>query len=135
MSSKLDIHFSITQGAEQCYRARQEKRPAMSQLMTGKVVVVSGASTGVGRAAAIHFGRDGAAVVLLARRKDHLDEVAGEIGSTAVPIATDVTNGLEVRAAFTQITEQFGRVDVLINSAGASRIRLIEEATDDDIAV
>jgi NAD(P)-dependent dehydrogenase (short-subunit alcohol dehydrogenase family) len=107
----------------------------MSYSLEGKVVVVSGASMGVGRATAQRFARDGASVVLLARRKLLLDEVAETIGVNAVPIVTDVTCSADVCAAFEQVAAQFGRVDVLVNSAGASRIRLIEEASDEDIAV
>ena len=107
----------------------------MSQSMEGRVAVVSGASRGVGRATAIRLAQDGATVVLLARRKLLLDEVVEIIGPSAVPIVTDVTNSHAVQAAFDQIATQFGRIDVLINSAGASRIRLIEEASDEDIAV
>lgn len=107
----------------------------MSQSMEGRVAVVSGASKGVGKAAAIRLAQQGATVVLLARRKLLLDEIVESIGSSAIPIVTDVTNSHDVQAAFDQIGTQFGRVDVLINSAGASRIRLIEEASDEDIAV
>src|ERR1700679_614224 len=102
----------------------------MSTSMDGKVVVVSGASMGVGRATAQRFAQEGATVVLLARRKLLLDEIAESIGANAVPIVTDITSSAEVGAAFEQVAAQFGRVDVLVNSAGASRIRLIEEAGD-----
>jgi NAD(P)-dependent dehydrogenase (short-subunit alcohol dehydrogenase family) len=107
----------------------------MSHSMEGKVVVISGASMGVGRATAQRFAHEGATVVLLARRKLLLDEIAGTLGANAVPIATDVTCSTEVGAAFEQVAAQFGRIDVLVNCAGASRIRLIEEASDEDIAV
>jgi NADP-dependent 3-hydroxy acid dehydrogenase YdfG len=107
----------------------------MSRSMESKVVVVSGASMGVGRATAQRFAQEGATVVLLARRKLLLDEIAATIGANAVPIVTDVTCSTEVCAAFEQVAGQFGCVDVLVNSAGASRIRLIEEASDEDIAV
>jgi NAD(P)-dependent dehydrogenase (short-subunit alcohol dehydrogenase family) len=107
----------------------------MSTSMDGKVVVVSGASMGVGRATAQRFAQQGATVVLLARRKLLLDEIAESIGPNAVPIVTDITASGEVGAAFEQVAAEFGRVDILINSAGASRIRLIEEASDEDIAV
>src|SRR6204780_3552846 len=113
----------------------EESRLAMSHSIEGKVVVVSGASMGVGRATAERFAQEGATVVLLARRKLLLDEIADNLGPNAVPIATDVTSSTEVCAAFEQVAAQFGRVDVLVNSAGASRIRLIEEASDEDIAV
>ncbi|HEY2084924.1 MAG TPA: SDR family oxidoreductase [Mycobacterium sp.] len=107
----------------------------MSTSMDGKVVVVSGASMGVGRATAQRFGQEGATVVLLARRKLLLDEIAESIGPHAVPIVTDITSSVEIGTAFEQVAAQFGRIDVLVNSAGASRIRLIEEASDEDIAV
>ena len=107
----------------------------MSNSLDGKVVVISGASMGVGKATAERCADDGAMVVLLARRKQLLDEIAENIGANAVPIATDVTCSDQVRTTFEQVAVQFGRVDVLVNSAGASRIRLIEEASDDDIAV
>jgi NADP-dependent 3-hydroxy acid dehydrogenase YdfG len=112
-----------------------ESRLQMSRSMEGKVVVISGASMGVGKATAQRFAQEGATVVLLARRKLLLDEIAETLGANAVPIATDVTSSTEVRSAFEQVAARFGRVDVLVNSAGASRIRLIEEASDDDIAV
>jgi NAD(P)-dependent dehydrogenase (short-subunit alcohol dehydrogenase family) len=107
----------------------------MPNSLDGKVVVISGASMGVGKATAERCAADGATVVLLARRKLLLDEIAETIGANAVPIATDVTCSTQVRAAFDQVAAQFGRIDVLVNSAGASRIRLIEEASDQDIAV
>src|ERR1700749_5265032 len=107
----------------------------MSYSLERKGGVVSGASMGVGRATAQRFARDGATVVLLARRKLLLDEVAETIGANAVPIVTDVTCSTDVCAAFEQVAAQFGRVDALVNSAGASRIRLIEEASDDAIAL
>jgi NAD(P)-dependent dehydrogenase (short-subunit alcohol dehydrogenase family) len=107
----------------------------MSKGMDGKIAVIAGASMGVGRATAIRLSEDGATVVLLARRKLLLDEVVEVIGPRAVPIVTDVTDSHDVRNAFQQIAREFGRIDVLINSAGASRIRLIEEASDEDIAV
>src|SRR6201988_1760082 len=107
----------------------------MTNSLHGKVVLISGASMGVGKATAERCAADGATVVLLARRKLLLDEIAETIGANAVPIATDVTCSTQVRAAFEQVALQFGRIDVLVNSAGASRIRLIEEASDEDIAV
>lgn len=102
---------------------------------SGKVVVVSGASTGVGRALAKRFAEDGATVVMFARRKDRLDDAAAEIGEQAIPIPTDITSSASVRAAFEEIAHRFERVDVLVNMAGVTRVRHIEEASDDDIAI
>lgn len=106
----------------------------MSDSMDGKVVVVSGASAGIGKATAKRFADEGAHVVLLARRKARLDEAAAEIGRAAVPIPADVGDPDSVRAAFAQVDAQFGHLDVLLNVAGAARVRLIEDASDDDIA-
>jgi len=107
----------------------------MSGSLADKVVVVSGASMGVGKATAQRCARDGATVVLLARRKALLDEIAEAVGPNVLPIPTDVTCSVDVCAAFEQVAATFGRVDALINCAGATRIRLIEEASDEDIAV
>src|ERR1700748_788013 len=104
----------------------------MSRSMEGKVVVISGASMGVGRATAQRFVQEGASVVLLARRKLLLDEIADTLGANAVPIATDVTCSTQVCAAFEQVAAQFGRVDILVNSAGASPIRRVSEARDEE---
>jgi NAD(P)-dependent dehydrogenase (short-subunit alcohol dehydrogenase family) len=106
----------------------------MSHTLADKIVVVSGASTGIGRASAVRFAADGATVVLLARRKKLLDELAAEIGPSARPIVTDVTDSGSVRAAFGQVAAEFGRIDALVNSAAITRIKAIEEATDEDIA-
>jgi NAD(P)-dependent dehydrogenase (short-subunit alcohol dehydrogenase family) len=106
----------------------------MSHSMADKIVVIAGASTGVGRAAAVRFAADSATVVLLARRKVLLDELAAEIGPSARPIVTDVTDSDSVRSAFAQVAAEFGRIDALVNSAGITRIKAIEEATDEDIA-
>jgi NAD(P)-dependent dehydrogenase (short-subunit alcohol dehydrogenase family) len=106
----------------------------MSDTMADRIAVIAGASTGVGRAAAVRFAADGATVVLLARREKLLDELAAEIGPSARPIVTDVTDSGSVRAAFGQVAAEFGRIDALVNSAGITRIKAIEEATDADIA-
>jgi NAD(P)-dependent dehydrogenase (short-subunit alcohol dehydrogenase family) len=98
-----------------------------------KVVVVSGGSAGVGLAAAQLFAKEGANVVVLARRKDRLDEAVATIDGSAVGIATDIADPDGVRAAFAEVESRFGRVDVLLNVAGVARTRLIEEASDDDI--
>jgi NAD(P)-dependent dehydrogenase (short-subunit alcohol dehydrogenase family) len=102
--------------------------------LDGKVVAVAGASSGTGKVTAQRFAAEGAHVVMLARRKERLDEAAREVGSGAVPIATNIAEPEHVRAAFDQIDAQFGRLDALLNLAGTARARLIEEASDDDIS-
>ncbi|MBY0277408.1 SDR family oxidoreductase [Candidatus Binatia bacterium] len=85
------------------------------------VVVVTGASSGIGRATAIAFGASGARVVLVARRRTELEEVAREIranGGAALVLPADVTNPRAVRDVLEQTLRHHGRVDVVINNAG-----------------
>jgi NAD(P)-dependent dehydrogenase (short-subunit alcohol dehydrogenase family) len=105
----------------------------VSGKVEGKVVVIAGASSGIGKATANLFAEEGAKVVMLARNKERLDGAAAEIGSNALPIQTDIGNPDSVRAASTQVDSEFGRLDALLNVAGAARVRLIEEASDEDI--
>jgi NAD(P)-dependent dehydrogenase (short-subunit alcohol dehydrogenase family) len=104
----------------------------MGQL-DGRVVVVTGASSGIGRATAHRFAQEGAATVMLARRKERLDEAAIAAGDRAVPIPTDVGDPQAVNAAFEQVAERFGVLHALVNVAGMASLRLIEEASDEDI--
>jgi NAD(P)-dependent dehydrogenase (short-subunit alcohol dehydrogenase family) len=106
----------------------------MSRSVQGKIAVISGGSTGVGKAVAKQLADSGAQVVVLARRPERLEAAVAEIGNSALGIPTDIGDGASVRAAFATVAERFGRVDILLNSAGAARIRAIEDSTDEDIA-
>lgn len=106
----------------------------MAGRLEGKVAVITGGSSGIGRATAALLAEEGADVALLARGKARLDEAAHAIGPHAMAIPTDVGDPDSVRSAFARIDAQLGRVDVLANVAGVVRIALIEEATDEDIA-
>lgn len=94
----------------------------MGQL-TDKVAVITGASTGIGRSIALAFAKEGARVVLAARRPEPLDELAKEIqaaGGTAMALPTDVTVEEQVMQLFRRAMDAFGRVDVLVNNAGTA---------------
>lgn len=86
--------------------------------MTGKTVIITGASRGIGAEAARVFAQAGANVALLARGLIEIADLAGEIGPSAVAIPCNVANYGAVLAAVTAIQNTFGRVDVLINNAG-----------------
>ena len=86
-----------------------------------KVALVTGAGTGIGRAVALGFLREGYRVVLAGRRIEPLNDVAKESGTDrALPVATDVSRPDAVAALFERIKETFGRIDVLFNNAGIS---------------
>jgi NADP-dependent 3-hydroxy acid dehydrogenase YdfG len=99
----------------------------------GKVVWMTGAGTGIGKAGALMFAREGAAVALLGRRRDTLDEVAAEIqafGGTAVVEALDVADRSKVDAAAQGLLERLKRVDILVNNAGINVLnRRLDEIT------
>lgn len=115
------------------FHRRERRQMSAKQILGGKVIVVAGASAGIGLAAARRCARDGAEVILLARGRERLEAAAAEIGELATVIVCDVTNPQSVRTAFGAIGDQFGRVDALFNVAGVARIRRIEDASDDDI--
>jgi short-subunit dehydrogenase len=88
---------------------------------TNKVVMITGASSGIGRGLAVELGRRGAKLGLVARRADALDEVVHEIetlGSKAIGLPADVQNGDSVRAAAEKLRANLGPIDVLVANAG-----------------
>jgi short-subunit dehydrogenase len=85
------------------------------------VVAITGASRGIGRAAAVEFARKGAKLVLLARDAGRLDEVARKVrdaGGEALPLVCDVSREADCRAWVGEALARFGRIDVLVNNAG-----------------
>lgn len=86
--------------------------------LTGKVVLITGASRGIGAAAAREFADAGAKVALVARGADQIADLAGEIGEDAVAIPCDISRYWEVEQAIENCIKAFGRLDVLINNAG-----------------
>ncbi len=99
--------------------------------IAGKVVVVTGASSGIGEATAREFGRAGAKVVLAARRLDRLEALARELeglgtGASALPVAADLSRQEDIAALVSQAQQRFGRIDVLFNNAGFGRLDWLE---------
>ena len=93
----------------------------MSNNIEGKIVVITGASSGLGEATARHLCAQGASVVLGARRVDRIQALADELtrsGARAVAVATDVTRYDEVKRLVDTAVQAFGRIDVMINNAG-----------------
>ncbi|MGH7233296.1 MAG: SDR family NAD(P)-dependent oxidoreductase [Nitrospiraceae bacterium] len=97
-----------------------------------KVAIVTGSSSGIGKAIALAFAREGARVVVAARRQPLCEQVVSKIrqaGGEAVSIPTDVTNELQVDRLISETVRQFGRLDILINNAGIGGGGRIAEAT------
>jgi NADP-dependent 3-hydroxy acid dehydrogenase YdfG len=99
----------------------------------GTVIVIPGASSGIGAATAELLAARGASVVLVARRADALRDVAARCGPNALPIAADMTNRADVRRVVNEAIARFGHVDTWINNVGQGITRMPSELTDDDI--
>lgn len=101
-------------------------------ILEGRVVIVTGASSGIGEACALAFARKGAKAVLAARRAERLSALVAkveEMGGEALAVATDVTDEAAVDNLFASAVERFGTVDVLINNAGIADSTPVDEMT------
>ncbi len=98
----------------------------------GKVVIVTGASSGIGEATARQLAREGAKVVLAARRVDRLEALAQEIaamgtGAETLVVQADLSKLEDIQSLINQTLERFGRIDVLVNNAGFGRLDWLEK--------
>ena len=100
---------------------------------TGKTAVVTGASSGLGRATAQAFARQGAKVAAMARNREALEALRAEAeaeGQVMLPVLCDVSDEASVKAAFKTVMEAFGHVDILINNAGVAYGIMPEDPMD-----
>ena len=107
----------------------------MSENIQGKVVVITGASSGMGEVTARHLSALGAKVVLGARREDRLKTLVAELtaqGGDAIALTVDVTKKDQVVALIDSAVERFGRVDVLINNAGLMQQSRLDSLKTDE---
>jgi 3-oxoacyl-[acyl-carrier protein] reductase len=103
--------------------------------LKGKVAIVTGGSEGIGRAAAQSLGREGASVVVCARRAVVLRQAANDLaeatGAEIVPVVADMTNAEDIDRLVQTTVDRFGRLDILVNNAGTSAAAAFETVTDD----
>lgn len=101
------------------------------EIIKGKVVIVTGASSGIGEATARQFGREGAKVILAARRVDKLESLAQEIkgmgtGADVLVVQADLSKLEDIQSLIKQTLDKYSRIDVLVNNAGFGRLDWLE---------
>jgi len=101
--------------------------------LSNKVVVITGASSGIGAALGEYLSARGMSVVLVARRKEQLEEVASRCNGHALVIAADVTVRAEVKRVVDTALAQFNHIDVWVNNAGQGITRVPSQLTDEDV--
>ncbi len=103
--------------------------------LDGKVVVITGASSGIGEASAEALAAEGAAVVVAARRDERLEDLVRRIngnGGKALAVAADVTDEGQAHDLIRRTQDEFGRVDILVNNAGVMQLSKVEKGLSDE---
>lgn len=103
--------------------------------LAGKVALVTGGGTGIGKAIALAFAREGAKVAVAGRRKEKLQETVhemGKAGGSGLAIACDVSNARDAERAVQEAAENFGKLNVLVNNAGVLHVATIEGTSEEE---
>lgn len=100
------------------------------QKLSGKVAVITGGNSGIGRSTARIFRENGASVVIIGRNERSLQEVRDELGGNTLSLKADVSRAEEIETAMTQVKETFGRIDILFANAGISECPPIQETDE-----
>ena len=103
----------------------------MGDRLAGKVCIVTGAGSGIGRASAIRFAEEGARVTCVDLNEEAVRSTAAEIGEATFPTAADVSDDAQVRAYTDGTVERWGKLDVVFNNAGVNLPTVFHEATDE----
>ena len=107
----------------------------MSERLDGTVALITGASSGIGEATAVELAARGASVAIAARRRERLDDLAGQIGAAggdALVVEADVTDEAAARDAVARTVQRFGRLDTVIANAGVMLLGPVEDAPVDE---
>jgi meso-butanediol dehydrogenase / (S,S)-butanediol dehydrogenase / diacetyl reductase len=103
--------------------------------LAGKVALITGGGTGIGRAIALAFARERASLALAGRRLEKLKEVAGEVekqGGTAMALECDVTRAKDAESAVRKTAERFGKLNVLVNNAGMLSVATVDSVSEEE---
>ena len=107
--------------------------------LAGKVAIVTGASDGIGKAAAYRLAAEGASVALVSRTASDLEavaaEIGGETGSTVIAAPADVSNEDAVKSAVETAADKLGGIDILVNNAGTSSASKFEDMTNEQLDI
>lgn len=103
--------------------------------LAGKVALITGGGTGIGRAIAVAFAREGATVAVAGRRLEKLKDVVAEIekqGAAALPLQCDVSQSKDAERAISETAKKFGKLNVLVNNAGTLSVSTVDTITEED---
>ena len=103
--------------------------------LAGKVALITGGGTGIGRAIAVAFAREGASVAVAGRRLEKVKEVAADIkkqGGAAIALQCDVSRTKDAERAATETAKQFGKLNVLVNNAGSLSVSTVDTISEKD---